>query len=92
MVILELCIRGHCGRVCPGRVGGWGGACLGLGLRSWGAKLPAGCLAVRGPTGWGYYTRTPAFFTHKHTNTKHFIHCLTPWVQLAAPCTCTHTL
>jgi hypothetical protein len=21
-----------------------------------------------------------------------FIHCLTPWVQLAAPCTCTHTL
>ena len=21
----------------------------------------------------------------------HFIHCLTPWVQLAAPCTCTHT-
>jgi hypothetical protein len=27
-----------------------------------------------------------------HSNTKHFIHCLTPWVQLAAPCTCTHTL
>jgi hypothetical protein len=24
--------------------------------------------------------------------TKHFIHCLTPWVQLAAPCTCTHHL
>ncbi len=31
-----------------------------------------------------------------HTNIKHFIHCLRlapcQWVQLAAPCTCTHTL
>jgi hypothetical protein len=35
------------------------------------------------------YART---HTHKRTNTKHFIHSLTPWVQIAAPCTCTHTL
>jgi hypothetical protein len=28
-----------------------------------------------------------------HTQTqKHFMHCLAPWVQLDAPCTCTHTL
>jgi hypothetical protein len=34
----------------------------------------------------------PTRYTHKRTNTKHFIHCLTPWVQLAAPCTCARTL
>jgi hypothetical protein len=30
--------------------------------------------------------------THTHANTKHWAHCLTPWVRLDAPCTCTHIL
>jgi hypothetical protein len=37
------------------------------------------------PCGTGHIrARVPPTCTH---HTKHFIHCLTPWVQSAAPCT-----
>jgi hypothetical protein len=57
------------------------------------ARMPVttvGRLRVQWPSRCPSPSPTPR--THTHTNTKHFIHCLTPWVQLAAPCTCTHTL